>query len=208
MVFLIKKPSVRNSYEELVKLILKEGKEIITEDGQKCKELLNVCVEVTNPNLKGISPKYPLGKKAIENYINNLLYGKFENEFSYTYYNRINDFNGINQLEYVINKLKNNHNTRRAVINIWNPTIDTKKQHVPCLQHIGFNKIDDKLYMSVVFRSNDCFVAFHSNALGLIELGKIVAKETNSKLINYTHFIYNAHIYIDRDETEIKKYFK
>ncbi|WP_457612070.1 thymidylate synthase [Methanocaldococcus sp.] len=209
---MIKAPSVAKAYEMLVEKILKEGEEMITEDGQRCKELFNVLVEITNPKLKTISPKYPLGKNAIESYKKQLLEGA-NGDFVYNYYERIREYPSYDkkekndQLNYVIEKLKNNPTSRRAVISLWNPFIDQKVKDVPCLNHIGFQLRNKKLYMSVVFRSNDILLAFHANALGLIALGEYVAKEVNADLKSYTHFIYNAHIYIDRDKDYLNRYF-
>ncbi|WP_292460823.1 thymidylate synthase [Methanothermococcus sp.] len=210
----IKKPSVRASYEYLVEKILKDGEDMITEDGQKCREIRNTVIEITNPKLKSISPKYPLGKKAVEQYTNNLLYGNSgEGRFVYDYYERIREYPSYDkslkndQIEYVINKLNTNPESRRCIISLWNPYIDQKVKDVPCLNHIGFQKSGNYLYMSVLFRSNDILLAFHSNAVGLISLGEYVAEKTNSTLKSYTHFIYNAHIYVDRDADYIKKYF-
>ncbi|NPA62355.1 MAG: thymidylate synthase [Methanococci archaeon] len=210
----IKKPSVASAYENLVELIIKEGKDMITEDNQRCRELLNVAIEITNPKLKTISPKYPFGRKAIESYTNQLLYGyKDESDFVYNYYERLREYPSHDrkakndQIKYVIEKLNSNSTSRRAVVSLWNPFIDQNVKDVPCLQHIGFQKRDNELYMSVLFRSNDILLAFHSNALGLIKLGEYVAEKTNSTLKTYTHFIYNAHIYIDRDIDYIKTYF-
>lgn len=208
----IKTPSVANAYEKLMELILKEGSEIITEDGQKCKELFNVCVEITNPKLKRISGKYPFGSEFIESYTNNLLYGSTGN-FVYDYYERIRKYPSYDrkykndQIEYIINKLKNNPQSRRCVVSLWQPFIDQNVKDVPCLQHICFQLRDNNLYMTSVFRSNDIGLAFHSNALGLIKLGELVANELNCNLKNYVHFIYNAHIYIDRDRDIIERYF-
>ncbi len=210
----IKKPSVRASFEHLVEKILKDGQDMITEDGQRCREIRNAIIEITNPKLKSISPKYPLGKKAVKQYTDNLLYGNSgEGQFVYDYYERIREYPSHDrelkndQIEYVINKLNSNPTSRRCVISLWNPYIDQKVKDVPCLNHIGFQKYGNNLHMSVLFRSNDVLLAFHSNAIGLISLGEYVAEKTNSILKNYTHFIYNAHIYIDRDMDYIKKYF-
>ena len=212
--YCVRKPSVRASFEHLVEKILKDGEEMITEDGQRCKEIRNTVIEITNPKLKSISPKYPLGKKAVEQYTNNLLYGNLgDGQFVYDYYERIREYPNCDrtmkndQIEYVINKLNSSPLSRRCVISLWNPYIDQKVKDVPCLNHIGFQKRGDNLYMSVLFRSNDIYLAFHSNALGLINLGEIVAEKTNSILKTYTHYIYNAHIYIDRDRDYIEKYF-
>jgi thymidylate synthase len=210
----IKKPSVASAFEELVKSILIEGSDITTEDGQRCRELLNVAVEITNPKLKTISSKYPFGKKAIESYTKQLLHGSdSEGEFVYNYYERIREYPSYDrklkndQIEYVIEKLNNNPTSRRCVISLWNPFIDQKVKDVPCLNHITFTKRDDKLYMTVLFRSNDALLAFVANALGLISLGEIVAEKTNTQLKSYVHYSVNMHIYIDRDRDYIKKYF-
>jgi thymidylate synthase len=212
--YCVKKPSVSSAYEYLVSLILKEGEDITTEDGQKCRELINTVVEITNPKLKSISPKYPLGKKAIESYTRQLLYGsESEGEFVYDYFERIREYPSYDrklkndQIEYVINKLNDNPESRRCVISLWNPFIDQKVKDVPCLNHITFTKRDDKLYMTVLFRSNDALLAFLANALGLIRLGEIVAEKTNTQLKSYVHHSVNMHIYIDRDRDYIKKYF-
>lgn len=225
---MIRKPTVRSAYEELVETILNDGDVVTTEDGQKCLELMNVCVEITNPKVDLINPKYSMKSAGVKNYINNLVYGKdIKKDFVYTYYDRIHNYRGfkkisigegfeecdgylakiklINQKEYVIDKLNEKPTTRRAVISIWDPSIDQYNNHTPCLQHIGFQRRDNKLYMTAVFRSNDAFIGFHANALGLIAFGKEIAKETNTKLVNYCHFIYNAHIYYKRDRTEIHK---
>ena len=216
----IKSPTVRSAYEQLVKEVLENGNEVITEDGQKCRELMNVCVEITNPKLRCISHKYSFGISAIKNYVKNLLYGS-KNDFVYTYYDRIRKYEChapeddmyleravyIDQLKYVIDKLNESPMTRRAVITLWHPYKDCNEKHVPCLQHIGFQIRGNDLYMTAVFRSNDVLQAFHSNAIGLIELGNLVAKKTDTKLVNYHHFIYNAHIYIERDATELQKHF-
>ncbi|ABR56627.1 thymidylate synthase [Methanococcus aeolicus] len=213
--YCIKKPSVRASYEELVKEVLKNGEDMITEDGQKCREIRNTVIEITNPKLKSISPKYPLGKKAVEQYTNNLLYGS-ENVFSYDYHSRLFKYpvnnKEINQIDFIVEKLKEQQNSRRCVAITWQPNIDievSNKDHgsVPCLQFVQFLIRDNKLYQTVLFRSNDLAVAFVSNALGLIALGEMVAEKVGVDYGTYTHHSVSMHIYIDRDRDYIEKYF-
>ena len=122
------------------------------------------------------------------------------------------DNNGyINQIDYIVNKLKNEMNSRRALAITWNPYIDIDEndnyKSVPCLQYIQFLIRDNKLEMSVMFRSNDILLAYHSNIIGLIVLGEMVAEKLRIKLNKYTHYIVSAHIYIDRDKSYINKYF-
>ena len=213
--YCVKKPSVRASFEHLVEKILKDGEEMITEDGQRCKEIRNTVIEITNPKLKSISPKYPLGKKAVEQYTNNLLYGS-ENVFSYDYNERLCRYplehKKINQIDFIVDKLKEQPNSRRCVAITWQPNIDievSKKERgsVPCLQFVQFVIRNNKLYQTVLFRSNDLMVAYHANAIGLISLGEMVAEKVGVDYGTYTHHSVSMHIYVDRDKDYIKKYF-
>ena len=211
----IKKPSVASAFDELIPKILKEGELVETEFGEKTKEIKNTIIEITNPKLKRVPEKYPLGDKAVEEYTKNLLYGS-KNVFSYDYHERLFKYpygdERINQIEYIINKLNQQKNSRRAVAITWNPKIDIEvskdeRGSVPCLQFIEFLIRGDNLYMTVVFRSNDALIAFPSNALGLIALGEMIAEKTNTQLKGYVHHSVSMHVYIDRDRDYIKKYF-
>jgi len=211
----IRKPSVRASYEYLVKEVLEKGEDMVTEDGDLCREIRNVVVEITNPKLKSISPKYPLGRNAVEQYTKNLLYGS-ENKFSYDYHSRLFKYpvNGtqIDQIGYILEKLREERNSRRALAITWQPLIDIevskrKRGSVPCLQYIQFLIRDKKLHQTVLFRSNDLLLAYHANALGLIALGEMVAESLGVEYGSYTHHSVSMHIYIERDYDYIAKYF-
>lgn len=216
MALFIRKKSVSVSYEELVKKVLNNGEIIRTEINDITKELRNVLIEITNPSDKSISSKYPFGENAVHEYVNQLLYGT-KNQFSYDYHSRLFEwkcfdaYGAVNQVEYIIKKLKKEMSSRRALAITWNPYMDTSNLSndvsVPCLQYIQFLIRNKKLEMSVVFRSNDILLAYHSNAIGLIALGEMIAKEIDIKLNKYCHYIISAHIYIDRDKSYIKKYF-
>jgi len=211
----IKKPSVASAFNELIPKILKDGDMVETEFGERTKEIRNTIIEITNPRLKKVPEKYPLGEKAVEEYTKNLLYGS-KNVFSYDYHERLFEYpyndEKINQIEYIIEKLNQQRNSRRAIAITWNPKIDIEiskdeRGSVPCLQYVQFLVRNNNLYMTVLFRSNDALLAFVSNALGLINLGEYVAKQTNTRLRLYTHHSISMHVYIDRDRDYIKKYF-
>ncbi len=211
----IKKPSVASAFNELIPKILKDGDMVETEFGERTKEIRNTIIEITNPRLKKVPEKYPLGEKAVEEYTKNLLYGS-KNVFSYDYHERLFEYpyndEKINQIEYIIEKLNQQRNSRRAIAITWNPKIDIEiskdeRGSVPCLQFIEFLIRNNNLYMTVLFRSNDALIAFPSNALGLISLGEFVAEKTNTRLKNYVHHSVSMHIYVDRDKDYIKKYF-
>lgn len=106
-------------------------------------------------------------------------------------------WNRSNQLEYVINELKRDKNTRRAVLTIY----DAKENHIfekdtPCTLSIHFDIEDNKLNMNVVMRSNDLVFGFCNDQYCFSELMKLVASSIDGITIGeYNHFVHNMHIY-------------
>lgn len=66
---------------------------------------------------------------------------------------------GFDQLNYVINELKNNPSSRRAVITLWNPADLNKMALPPCLYGYQFSIKNNKLHCIMTQRSNDICVA-------------------------------------------------
>ena len=214
--------STAEAYETLIPYILKHGYTSTSERGLT-KFLPYTLIEITNPKLKRIPNKYPLGKKAVNDYVQQFLHGS-ENIFKYTYHERIfryaptgdcckdNLCKAINQIDYVVDKLTENPNTRRAIITVWDPTIDTKSEDVPCLSLIHFQIINNALYMQTIMRSQDALLAFPSNMLAFIELGEMVARhvgqhlDCNLQLKRLIHYVFNLHIYVERDKDYLQNF--
>jgi len=104
-----------------------------------------------------------------------------------------------NQLDYVIEELKRNPESRRAAISIY----DGKEHAIyskdtPCTYAIGFQIVNKKLEMSVLMRSNDLWFGFCNDQYCFSELMKIVADELSIELGCYYHFAQNFHLYKDK----------
>lgn len=144
-----------------------------------------------------ISKIFPGGHHELQQYtmeicdgILDFMIGKADNVWEYTYHSRIGD-----QLDFVINELRRNPESRRAVIDIRDNEIDQNNTHPACLQHIQFMIRDNKLEMYVTMRSNDAFEATFMNAFGFITLQKKVAMELNVKVGRYEHRANSFHVY-------------
>lgn len=62
----------------------------------------------------------------------------------------------IDQLQHVVDLLERDPDSRRAIMTIYNPAIDTEDGlDIPCNQYVQFMVRDDRLHMSVSIRSND-----------------------------------------------------
>lgn len=102
-----------------------------------------------------------------------------------------------NQLDKVIDMLKNDPLTRRASISLYDgKEIDQYKKDTICTYAINFYiDIDDRLSMQVMMRSNDLVYGFCNDQYCFSELQKIVAKELNRQIGKYYHYVCNMHIY-------------
>jgi len=201
--------SIAEAYEKLVPYILENGFEQQSERGLT-RFLPYTLIEVTNPKIRRVPSKYPLGRKAIEDYIDCFLNGYSNHDFVYTYHDRIVQYgcNDVNQLEYVIDKLKENKNTRRAYISVWNPCQDTRTNEIPCLVGIHFQVINDNLIIQTIMRSQDLLLAFPSNLLAFSRLGEKVANEVGLPFKRLIHYVMNLHIYVERDKDYVEGWFQ
>jgi thymidylate synthase len=73
--------------------------------------------------------------------------------------------NGFDQLEYVINEIKNNPHSRRILINLWNPKTTCNAALPSCLHQYQFYVDTEKKTLSVqiYLRSSDVFLANNWN---------------------------------------------
>ena len=104
-----------------------------------------------------------------------------------------------NQIYYVINKLKEKHNTRHAAISIYDcKEHKTYEQDTPCTYAVQFTILHDKLDMCVVMRSNDLWYGFCNDQYCFSELQKMIAHEVGVEVGVYYHFAHNMHLYNDK----------
>lgn len=100
------------------------------------------------------------------------------------------------QLDKVVEKLKNNPNTRQASISIYDgKEIDLYENDTPCTYAINFQIIDNKLEMSALMRSNDLVFGFCIDQWIFSSLQELVADRLGIKVGSYYHYASNMHIY-------------
>ena len=104
-----------------------------------------------------------------------------------------------NQIYYVINKLKEKHNTRHAAISIY----DCKehrhyRKDTPCTYAIQFTIYNDVLNMAVLMRSNDLWYGFCNDQYCFSMIQKLVADKMNMQVGEYYHYAHNLHLYNDK----------
>jgi len=116
--------------------------------------------------------------------------------FVYTYGNRLRaHFDGIDQINVAIERLKNCEESRRSISVTWDPTVDTKTEEVPCMILVDFKIRDERLHTTALWRSHDIYQAWFPNAVGLTHLSKYAADELNLQIGTLTIHSISAHIY-------------
>ena len=103
------------------------------------------------------------------------------------------------QLDKVVQQLKDNPNTRKAAISIYDgKEIQRYRYDTPCTYAVQFTIINNRLEMCVTMRSNDLWFGFCNDQYCFSELMKVVAERTRYEIGSYFHFAHNLHLY-ERD---------
>ena len=141
----------------------------------------------------------------------NLYEDEPEPYFSYTYggryYHKYDGF-GMNQIDRVVNELKENKNSRQVILEMymgeldgdrWGARGDVEKgdprHRIPCSMHYQFMIRNDKLSCVYVMRSCDFLTFFGSDIILTLKLQNEIAKRVGIEPGMFTHFIGSLHAY-------------
>ena len=103
------------------------------------------------------------------------------------------------QIDYVVNLLRNEPETRQATISIYDgKEHDTFAFDTPCTYAVQFTIVNNRLNMCVVMRSNDLWYGFCNDQYCFSELQKEVCRALNLEIGTYYHFAHNMHLYNDK----------
>jgi thymidylate synthase len=135
--------------------------------------------------------------RALEQYRQEMLDGILDFEvalgnWEYTYHLRM-----VRQIPWLIEELRRNPFSRRAVISIRDDADNTSASPA-CLQTLQFFLRDGLLHCKTLFRSNDAAKAAFMNAFALIMLQERIASAIGSGVGSYTHRANSFHVY-ERD---------
>ncbi|MHA1768953.1 MAG: thymidylate synthase [Candidatus Thorarchaeota archaeon] len=184
-------------WRRVINKIMERGMLLVGERGSKTRWLHNVVIHIADPYSNRVDVKYPFSERVLKEKYATQLLNPDRMDFDYTYGERLNAWGpeGINQIEYVINKLRATPNSRRAVATAWDPRKDPLVDEVPCLNHFVFMVRENHLDLSVMIRSNDMYGAWLANVYALGELLSHVAQRVNLPPGTITTMSVNAHIY-------------
>lgn len=105
------------------------------------------------------------------------------------------DFGGVDQLAELIEQIKTNPNSRRLLLNAWNPPEVPSMALPPCHLLFQFYVNDGKLSLQLYQRSSDVFLGVPFNIASYSILLLMVAQVTGLEPGEFIHTIGDAHIY-------------
>ena len=103
----------------------------------------------------------------------------------------------INQIEEVINLIKHSPDSRRMIVTAWNPSVLDEIALPSCHAFFIFSVTNGKLNCHLTQRSGDIALGIPFNLACYATLTQMIAQETNLELGEFSHYINDAHIYVD-----------
>ncbi len=194
----VKGMTLTDAYHESLIALKYDGELVACPDYNTNQKEINMTIVVKEPLTEPMISKLTyIGPRELQKYVMEITDGILDfaiesGKWKYTYHSRMKD-----QLEFVVNDLKRNPDSRRAVISLRRDE-DMYSDNPACLQHIQFFIREGKLEMMVLFRSNDACKAAFENMFALIMLQKKVADMLNIPVGTYVHRANSYHCY-ERD---------
>lgn len=119
-----------------------------------------------------------------------------DGKFAYTYNER---FYRNGQLKKLINRLKEDSETRQAWLSVWDPNEDPDKlggiSRVPCSLGYNFQVRNGKLNCHYIMRSCDFATHFPNDVYLAIRLLEYISYKTGYPVGNFTHTMFSLHVY-------------
>jgi len=181
------------------------GRPVITEIINPQLRVLSSAARDANPFFHMMEALWMLAGK------NDLFPGKFaSNIYNYSddgetlngaYGHRWRRYWRFDQLKSIINTLKQDRNSRRAVLTMWDPVsdLDSDSLDLPCNTHIYFRADTGVLDMTVCNRSNDIIWGLYgANAVHMSVLQEFVSRATGNRMGSYYTLSNNWHMYPDK----------
>ena len=226
--------STEKQYLELVKRIIKTGEVKDTRNG-KTTSVFGAQIKITELKegkfplltsrkhfIKGIVGEYAAflkGPKSVKDFEDEgcnywkLWSDNEEGDLRVDYGNAWRDFTGdgtINQIDYCINLLKKDPNSRRIIINAWNPEhVINKKLSLECCHYSYQFHVSEGKYLNLKFiqRSVDTLIGMPSDfvlaSMMVLTFAKASGLEPGEIIMDFTDtHIYNEHLDDAKEQLE------
>ncbi len=180
--------------------ILKFGVNKMSQYSEMQREIVNLTTIISDedPDDPFLPDFLYFNEKDLKEYYPQLMTDNVFEGVEYTYGSRLRNFQGIDQIKAIIDDLKANSYSRRAIAFTWDVLTDTGNPKSPCLNIINALVQRDRLYITAYMRSNDMYRAWPQNAFAFRKIQKEIAEAINMPMGKLIIVSNSAHIY-ERD---------
>ena len=193
---------------KLLKTVNKLGKIKKSQYGEDQREAIAITTVISaeDPDNPEWTDLFPFTKEELLFYYPQVITPNYHEGLEYTYGQRMMDHEGINQIDSIVEQLKKENFTRRAVVCLWDVKKDNNSSKPPCVTLVNALVNDNKLHLTTYMRSNDVYGAWPRNSLALRKLQKIILERVgnNLQLGNLSIVLNSAHFY-KRDFNKINE---
>ena len=168
------------------------------------KELQEKNVNIWNGN----SSREYLDSVGLNHYAEGELgpvYGWQWRSFGKPYNKQENQYNGVDQIRYIIEELAKPDNSRRVVLSAWNPSQLNEMALPPCHMMYSFYKSKEGLSCMMNMRSSDLFLGLPFNIASTAFLTSIISTIMHLEPLDVSITITDAHIYDEHVEAVRKQ---
>lgn len=106
----------------------------------------------------------------------------------------------VDQIQWVIDEIKRNPDSRRLIVSAWNPAELDQMALPPCHLLFQFYVANGKLSCQLYQRSGDTFLGVPFNVASYALLTHMVAHVTGLEVGDFVHTIGDAHLYLNHIE--------
>lgn len=104
---------------------------------------------------------------------------------------------GVDQIQWVLNEIQKNPNSRRLIVTGWNPKEQNNVALPPCHTLFQFYIADGKLSCQLYQRSADIFLGVPFNIASYSLLTHMIAQVSGLQVGEFVHTIGDAHLYLN-----------
>jgi len=182
-----------STWKKSLAKLLKDGSVVPTERNGDTVELLNTVLVISKPTMS-LDEVFSFDKNRGIDYLNTERVKYWESVSK-----RLKEFQSgifkIDQADYAVGKLSENHYNRQAYATIWSPEMDVKSAYPLCITGLFFCIREEKLNMTAILRSNDAWGQALDDIYHLTKIQEDVAKKMSLPIGAYTHIAMSYHIY-------------
>lgn len=204
--FKVKGKKIVDVWAKLMSTIMKFGEKKNT-DEYNIRECLNTVaiIEDEDPDNHYIPDWFIFKEDEIQAYVEKFQDGEFNPNQSYTYGNRMRQFFGIDQIQWIKDRLHDDPNAREAVASLIDPKHDLNfDASRPCVTFVQAIRQREKIHLNVYVRSHDMYAGWPQNAFGFLHLQQEICDHLGAQRGVLTIMSASAHIY-DYDWDNAKK---